>query len=89
MSTPSFEARLRTSRTVTGRRRGWRERFGLICAAGELGVQFGILPWEQSDPLNDATELLKVWLDERGGADALRGSPGDRPGSSFHRGARR
>ncbi|HWZ90057.1 MAG TPA: DUF927 domain-containing protein, partial [Polyangiaceae bacterium] len=43
------------------------QRFGLVCAAGELGVQFGILPWEQSDPLNDATELLKVWLEERGG----------------------
>jgi putative DNA primase/helicase len=44
------------------------QRFGLVCAAGELGVQFGILPWEQSDPLNDATELLKLWLDERGGS---------------------
>jgi uncharacterized protein (DUF927 family) len=44
------------------------QRFGLVCAAGELGVQFGILPWEQSDPLNDATELLKVWLEERGGS---------------------
>lgn len=43
------------------------QRFGLVCAAGELGVQFGILPWEQSDPLNDATGLLKIWLDERGG----------------------
>jgi uncharacterized protein (DUF927 family) len=43
------------------------QRFGLVCAAGELGVQFGILPWEQSDPLDDATELLKIWLDERGG----------------------
>jgi putative DNA primase/helicase len=44
------------------------QRFGLVCAAGELGVQFGILPWEQSDSPNDATELLKVWLDERGGS---------------------
>jgi putative DNA primase/helicase len=44
------------------------QRFGLVCAAGELGVQFGILPWEQSDSLHDTTELLKVWLDERGGS---------------------
>jgi uncharacterized protein (DUF927 family) len=44
------------------------QRFGLVCAAGELGVQLGILPWEQSDPLNDATELLKLWLEERGGS---------------------
>ena len=44
------------------------QRFGLVCAAGELGVQLGILPWEQSDPLNDATELFKTWLEERGGA---------------------
>jgi putative DNA primase/helicase len=44
------------------------QRFGLVCAAGEFGVQFGILPWEQGDTLNDATELLKIWLDERGGS---------------------
>jgi uncharacterized protein (DUF927 family) len=44
------------------------QRFGLACAAGELGVQLGILPWEQSDPLKDATELFENWLDERGGA---------------------
>jgi uncharacterized protein (DUF927 family) len=44
------------------------QRFGLVCAAGELGVQLGILPWEQSDPLNDATELFEAWLEERGGA---------------------
>jgi hypothetical protein len=44
------------------------QRFGLACAAGEFGVQLGLLPWEQSDPLNDATELFKVWMVERGGA---------------------
>jgi uncharacterized protein (DUF927 family) len=44
------------------------QRFGLVCAAGELGVQLGVLPWDQSDPLNDATELFQVWLEERGGA---------------------
>jgi uncharacterized protein (DUF927 family) len=44
------------------------QRFGLVCAAGELGVQLEILRWEQSAPLNDTTELFKVWLDERGGA---------------------
>jgi putative DNA primase/helicase len=44
------------------------QRFGLVCAAGELGVQFEILPWEQGDPLNDASELFKVWLDEQGGS---------------------
>jgi uncharacterized protein (DUF927 family) len=43
------------------------QRFGLAYAAGELGVQLGILPWEQSDPLNDATELFETWLEERGG----------------------
>ena len=44
------------------------QRFGLVCAAGELGVQLGMLPWEQSDPLNDATALFEIWLEERGGA---------------------
>jgi len=44
------------------------QRFGLVYAAGELGVQLGILPWEQSDLLNDATALFEAWLEERGGA---------------------
>jgi uncharacterized protein (DUF927 family) len=44
------------------------ERFGLISAAGEYGVQFGILPWEQSDSFNDAKELFTGWLERRGGA---------------------
>ena len=43
------------------------ERFGLISAAGEYGVQFGILPWDQSDAFNDAMELFKAWLEGRGG----------------------
>jgi uncharacterized protein (DUF927 family) len=44
------------------------QRFGLASAAGELGVQLGILPWGQSDPFNDATGLFETWLEERGGA---------------------
>jgi hypothetical protein len=48
------------------------ERFGLISAAGEYGVQFGILPWEQSDAFNDAMELFKAWLERRGGGTLMR-----------------
>jgi putative DNA primase/helicase len=44
------------------------ERFGLISAASEYGVQFGILPWEQSDAFDDAKALFNVWLNGRGGA---------------------
>ena len=44
------------------------QRFGLVCAAGELGIQLGMFPWEQSDPLHDATAQFEVWLEERGGA---------------------
>jgi putative DNA primase/helicase len=44
------------------------ERFGLISAAGEYGVQFGILPWERSDSFNDAKALFNAWLERRGGA---------------------
>jgi uncharacterized protein (DUF927 family) len=44
------------------------ERFGLISAAGEFGVQYGVLPWEESESFNDATELFRAWLEGRGGA---------------------
>ena len=44
------------------------ERFGLIAAAGEYGVQFGILPWEQGYSFDDAKELFNAWLERRGGA---------------------
>ena len=44
------------------------EQFGLISVAGEYGVQFDILPWEQTDSFNDAKELFSAWLDRRGGA---------------------
>ena len=49
-------------------RRGWRRGSASSVLRASLAFNFGILPWEQSDPLNDATQLLKLWLDERGGS---------------------
>jgi uncharacterized protein (DUF927 family) len=46
------------------------ERFGLVAIAGELAVEFGIVPWEKDQLTADAHELFAAWLTERGGATA-------------------
>jgi uncharacterized protein (DUF927 family) len=46
------------------------ERFGLVATAGELAIEFGIVPWEEGGPTADAAALFKAWLEERGGATA-------------------
>jgi uncharacterized protein (DUF927 family) len=44
------------------------ERFGLIAAAGESAIEFGIAPWVKGRPTEDARDLFQAWLEERGGA---------------------
>jgi uncharacterized protein (DUF927 family) len=46
------------------------ECFGLIAAAGELGVQYGVLPWPQGEALRASGACFKLWLRRRGGAEA-------------------
>jgi uncharacterized protein (DUF927 family) len=44
------------------------ERFGLVATAGELAIEFGIVPWVENSLVADAMALFKAWLAERGGA---------------------
>jgi len=41
-------------------------RFGLVAAAGELGIRMGVLPWPSGEALRAAATCFKAWLDQRG-----------------------
>jgi hypothetical protein len=45
-------------------------RVGLIAAAGELAVRFGLLPWEPGAAKAAAQACFKLWLNVRGGTEA-------------------
>ncbi len=42
------------------------ERFALVALAGELAIEFGVLPVPAAEPLAAAKTLLQTWLDLRG-----------------------
>ena len=42
-------------------------RFGLVAAAGELAIEWGLLPWLKGEATLAAARLFGAWLDERGG----------------------
>src|SRR5262249_49805226 len=44
-------------------------RFGLVAAAGELAVQFGIVPWAAGTATKAEQALFNGWHKERGGND--------------------
>lgn len=46
------------------------QKFGLIAAAGELAISFGILPWPPGTASLACKEMLSIWLKERGGTGA-------------------
>ena len=45
------------------------QRFGLISAAGELAVRFGIVPWPAGAPRDAAAWALGRWIELRGGTE--------------------
>src|SRR5262249_24514797 len=45
------------------------QRFGLIHAAGELAVTFGIVPWPQGAAREAAAWALERWIELRGGPE--------------------
>jgi uncharacterized protein (DUF927 family) len=47
------------------------QKFGLIAAAGELAIEFGILPYQKNDALNAAAEWFRVWIEQRGSSTNL------------------
>ena len=42
-------------------------RFALYALAGELAIQWGILPWPKGEALNAAAEGYRLWREARGG----------------------
>lgn len=42
-------------------------RFGLVSAAGELGIALGILPWEKGEAQAAAGVMMRAWIGRRGG----------------------
>ena len=44
--------------------------FGLLAAAGELAIQFGVLPWFAGEAVRAASRGFADWLAERGGTGA-------------------
>jgi putative DNA primase/helicase len=45
------------------------DRFALVAAAGELAIQFEIVPWHKNDVLNAAAHLFSEWLKSRGSSN--------------------
>ena len=46
------------------------DRFGLVAAAGELAIQFDIVPWNDGAAIEAAKECFDAWFAGRGGAGA-------------------
>jgi uncharacterized protein (DUF927 family) len=46
------------------------DRFGLVAAAGELAIAFGIVPWATGAAIEAANVCFNAWFDGRGGAGA-------------------
>lgn len=44
-------------------------RLGMIAAAGELAISFGLVPWEEGEVERAAVRALKDWLGSRGGSE--------------------
>ncbi len=43
-------------------------RLALVAAAGELGVEAGVLPWRDGEATRAAGAMFRAWLNQRGGA---------------------
>ena len=46
------------------------ERFGLVAAAGELAIQFNVVPWQKGTAIGAAKVCFDAWFADRGGAGA-------------------
>jgi uncharacterized protein (DUF927 family) len=46
------------------------QRLGLMAAAGELAIEFGIVPWEKGAATAAAEFALEQWISSRGGSEA-------------------
>jgi len=42
------------------------DRFAIAALAGELAIEFGLLPWDKGDALNSLSVMFNVWKVQRG-----------------------
>ncbi len=49
-------------------------RFALVTLAGQLAVEWGLLPWQRDEPMKAATAVLNQWLGRRDGAGSAEES---------------
>ena len=52
------------------------KRFGLIAAAGELAIEYGILPWPKGEPSAVAKRCFQEWLGKRGATGSIETEQG-------------
>ena len=45
------------------------DRFGLVAAAGEIAIEYGLVPWNSGDAKAAAETCFAAWLDARGGSE--------------------
>ena len=57
-------------RAQTGRVQRVARTFGLLAAAGELGIACGVLPWPAGEAARAASRCFVDWLADRGGSGA-------------------
>ena len=55
---------------AAGQVRSVADRFALIGAAGEMAIEWEVLPWQPGEATAAAGECFRTWLGERGGAGA-------------------
>jgi uncharacterized protein (DUF927 family) len=65
-----FHAAARLPATADGQVQSAAARLGLIAAAGELAIGYGILPWQPEAAIKAARECLERWVAARGGSGA-------------------
>jgi uncharacterized protein (DUF927 family) len=53
---------------AAGQVRSVASRFALIVAAGELAIEYGVLPWPEGEAMRAAGACFGVWLSARGGS---------------------
>ncbi|MEK6706313.1 MAG: hypothetical protein AABZ06_11045 [Bdellovibrionota bacterium] len=57
--------------TVSGQVHRVAGRFALVTAAGELAIEYGIVPWKKGDAAAMVMTCFRAWLSQRGGAGDL------------------
>ncbi|WP_073136331.1 DUF927 domain-containing protein [Muricoccus roseus] len=61
-------AKLHVPEDAAGQVRSVADRFALIALAGEMAIEWGVVPWPKGEAVRAAGECFKTWLRERGGA---------------------